>query len=111
MGDRVTAFSNGSQYLDWQCANCEVCRRFNNDADDFGCDIAEALGVACILDGTVEAEIARRANVTLYGAAGHYNWPCGELEPNSDDVQEAVDEFHGKHRERAARLQPEGTDG
>lgn len=72
-------FSNGTEYDLWTEANCGCCRKAadrNNPPARCECDIEEALVEACISDGEVGDDIARRM-----GAIGHkpgYIWICPE---------------------------------
>jgi hypothetical protein len=80
--DRVYVFSCGTQYLDWQEANCCSCRkRAGPDAtlDDMPCALEQALTRASFGDGKVPLPIADRMGATAN--RGAYNWPCGEHDP------------------------------
>jgi hypothetical protein len=86
MGERINPFSNGSQYMDWLARNCDRCS-LNYDHENQatrGCEIEEALSFACIDDGKVSAEIARRCGITA-GTRTHYTWDCPERRPIGAD--------------------------
>ena len=77
MTTKIRPFSTGTQYIDWQDANCCRCQRGGEDGQGVGCEIADALGEACIGDGEVSEDIARRMGHTLF--PDYYNWPCTEF--------------------------------
>ena len=87
-GEAIIPFSCGSQYLDWQVSNCGRCKKAASledvKADKFTCEIERAIGVACISDGTVSAEIAQRMgyidNNPPKTKEFSYLWQCGEVE-------------------------------
>ncbi len=56
---RVRAFSNGTEYDQWNeknCGDCTLCYQYHNDP--CGCPLYKALGEALYGDGTVSVEIA-----------------------------------------------------
>ncbi len=78
---RVQPFSCGSQYIDWQCQNCDYCQKFDNDnPENNSCEIDEALLDAQGGDGTISSEIAKRM--------GHMkdadSWACPEIQRTSE---------------------------
>ncbi len=83
MSEKVSPFSNGSQYMDWQGCNCERCVKSVSVWDVGGdatptCEIELALMEAEISDGEVTQEIAQRMGYE--GVAARYVWPCTEVE-------------------------------
>lgn len=81
MDGRIRPFSNGSQYVDWTARNCDRCaKQFDWEAQESHCDIEAALSFACIDDGRITAEIARRAGITDETRT-HYTWDCPERLP------------------------------
>jgi len=86
--ESVRPFSNGTQHLDWEASNCGRCKKAASfeqaEADKFICEIERAIGVACISDGTVSAEIAQRMgyfkNIPAKTKRFSYVWQCGEVE-------------------------------
>lgn len=85
---RIRMFSNGSQFDDWEAANCDRCTK-GHTVDEHGmdqfsqCEINQALNFAYWDDGTVRAEIARRAGYFDHNTPGksyRYCWPCNEVE-------------------------------
>lgn len=66
--------------MDWEERNCFRCRKsYDEDTNQYRCDIDKALTVACVDDGSVSDDIARRMG---YPAAGplSYTWDCPERE-------------------------------
>lgn len=77
---RYRPFSNGSQFSDWRHANCWRCaKQFDEAADEYRCEIEQALDVACWDDGTVSEDIARRMGYLAAGSCS-YGWMCPEVE-------------------------------
>jgi len=76
----IHPFYSGSQYADWTICNCARCSKgahlLGPDALPT-CEIELALGEAYILDGKVNAEIARRMGYAAEGWA--YTWQCHEV--------------------------------
>jgi hypothetical protein len=81
MSDKVYPFHCGTQFIDWQNANCCLCSKMEEDPDKWPekCELESALTYAAIDDGSVTPEIAKR----LGWEAGKfaYQWRCGEFEP------------------------------
>lgn len=68
--NRVSIFSNGSQYMDWMDRNCCECAKEV-------CEYQRAISVAAIDDGTISNEIAKRMG---YTDPLEYTWDCPEKE-------------------------------
>jgi hypothetical protein len=80
MSDGVRPFYCGSQYADWQMANCDSCTKQappDVSLDEMPCEIERALSWACVDDGKIPLPIADR----MGRADGRYNWPCREHDP------------------------------
>lgn len=79
--ERHTAFSNGTQFTDWEARNCMECIKSSSHADG-DCDIDEALTLACCGDGKVSGEIAERMglldNTPPRQEGFSYTWDCPE---------------------------------
>ena len=64
MASRFRPFSNGTEYMDWQNANCCRCSRYHTDRHGEVvspiCHLEKALSYACVADGTITAYIADR---------------------------------------------------
>lgn len=78
---RYRPFANGSQYADWEASNCVRCTQYAEE--DPTCPIMYALALACLDDGTVDEDIARRMgylNDDGTDNALRYGWPCREVE-------------------------------
>lgn len=76
----VRPFSNGTQYMDWQCSNCDSCKKqapADASLDKMPCEIEAALVLACLGDG--------RIPLPIWDRMGHdeqrYVWPCKEHDP------------------------------
>lgn len=91
-------FHSGSQYADWTCSNCDHCKKYNYEDHDKSCDIDQALLFACMDDGKVTMDIAKRMNAIKY--KDHFNWPCGELETDDNRVKESIEAFSLKYAEK-----------
>jgi len=88
---RVRPFYCGSQFIDWQDANCCQCAKYSFQVDpatgktrepldeDEVCQIELALHRAALDldDVTVSAEMGRRMG---FVDPWDYNWRCGEFE-------------------------------
>lgn len=76
----VRPFSSGTQYLDWERANCGRCKKAASledfHAGKFQCDIEKELAYGTVGDGTISDEIAARLKIDKEA----YIWPCGEWE-------------------------------
>ncbi len=84
--DKVYIFSCGTQYLDWVASNCQRCEKsvevWGNPTDCYDpekCEVEFRLGEACMGDGRVTPEIAKRAGATEANE-GKFIWQCGEVE-------------------------------
>jgi hypothetical protein len=82
VGERIRVFSNGDAYRTWRHNNCSTCAK----APD--CPLEYALVSACVLDGTIAPDIARRLGVP---ADGSERWWCREhqAEPAPDQQQQS----------------------
>lgn len=69
----VRPFAGGIEYMGWDVRNCARCSKAEN-----GCEIAEALAVACLGDGTIPLEISARLGVTE--SASWLDRGCPEIE-------------------------------
>ena len=70
-------FSCGTQFGDWEAANCERCTKGAPDGGGWPiCPIQEELYSAYFGDGEISDITAKR--MTL--GEGRYNWQCGEVE-------------------------------
>jgi hypothetical protein len=65
---RVRAFSNGSEWMDWQDRNCCQCKRYVylplSEKVECDCPIYSALSLAACMDGTITGDVAAQ-----YGGA------------------------------------------
>jgi len=75
---RITPFSNGTEYVIWLDRNCDRCRKqYDPATGEAPCDIEESLSVACLTDGKISAEMARRSGLNI-----RWDRPqCHEFEP------------------------------
>lgn len=81
MSERRRPFSQGTQYLDWQEANCCRCRKYhvkNGEVVAPICELEEALALACIGDGMISGEHAARLGLPENTWS---RWKCLEFEP------------------------------
>ncbi len=83
----ISPFDNGSHFLDWNNWNCCRCTKGGDDGMGVGCEISDALTLACCMKGEVSPDIAARMGYTEAHAAFHagkepppYNWRCGEFD-------------------------------
>lgn len=102
----VYPFSNGSQYVNWTCANCERCtKQADPDAsfDKMPCQIEAALAYASIDDGSVTEEIAERMGVNFWKSKDKflYNWPCPEY--RNKETGEPWGDYSAEISERAGQ--------
>lgn len=75
---RVSPFSNGTEFSQWVETNCDRCTRaYDEDAEIYLCPIQEALDMASLDDGTVDADVARRMG---FGGGLHVR-RCREIVP------------------------------
>jgi len=72
----IIPFSNGSSFMDWQCLNCDSCKKFNEDDPEKSCEIDYALAIGSIGDGTISEDIAKRMGFS----EGYAPRVCGEFE-------------------------------
>src|SRR5690606_34527873 len=70
--ERESPFSNGSQYCDWICCNCDRCAKKGR------CDIEGALHEGAVNYGDVPCEIAARMG--YYDNEMAFVWMCPEVE-------------------------------
>ena len=75
--EEIKPFSTGTQFMDWQEANCFRCKKFNEDVTKT-CDIEAALGLACIGSGKITLEMAKRCG--FIGNENKFQWMCPEVE-------------------------------
>jgi len=79
--DRISPFSNGSDFADWTASNCEQCIASSPTTfDDNSCPLEHALGVAYLTDG----KSSRHAAV-LIGCEGIWPKPCTLRHHKDDD--------------------------
>ena len=84
MSDRYRPFHCGSQFADWEEANCCRCVKYDNIDSGMkvidpvsDCEIFNALIEACCDDGTVSADIAQRMGYLDNKLA--FQWKCPEV--------------------------------
>lgn len=78
MSDKITPFSNGTQFGDWVDENCWKCQKdFDEERDAYRCDIQKALDAAYVGDGTISRETAEKMGYLKH--EGYYIWPCPKL--------------------------------
>ena len=82
---RVRPFHAGTQYLTWENANCCRCEKYSDDAS--ACDLMYALAVACLDDGTVSDDVARRIGY-IEGPPFYYCWMCSEVKWTDEWIAE-----------------------
>lgn len=70
--EKMSPFSNGSQFEDWCASNCDRCQKQGK------CPIEGDLFIAFFGDGMVSEETARRMG--RLDNNGKYVWPCTEVE-------------------------------
>jgi hypothetical protein len=73
--ERISPFSQGTQFLDWIDENCEQCVHAAE-----GCKMFDGLIAARVGDGTVSREIADRLGVPENTWS---DWQCKELQPRA----------------------------
>lgn len=78
-------FSNGTQYADWQSANCFRCTKYNPETLEAseGCDLEITLSMGGETgDGsTTEITAFRCGYLSETGEKSRrYNWPCREVD-------------------------------
>ena len=72
-------FCSGTQYADWQGANCDRCTKGNGD-DLPTCPLALAIFEEYSGFGEVSTELRER----IKPQSDRYNWPCGEWEASEE---------------------------
>ncbi len=101
---RYRPFSCGTQFIDFQAANCCRCTKHSDDASK--CEIDNALLFAQFGDGSVSADIAERMgyldNCPPRQEGFSYNYPCGEV----DWTPEWVAEVNAREGERLTAALP-----
>lgn len=83
VSEKSYPFSNGTEFLDWNCTNCCRCVRGGEDGQGAGCDIADALQDARFGDGSISEEISKRMKLERWHNEDGICvlcWPCGEFE-------------------------------
>lgn len=97
-------FGCGTQFADWESANCARCKK--GTFDDLGtwptCPIQAALVEAYWADGHITDEIADR----MARSKGRYNWPCGEAEW-TEEWKAKCDSNHKSASGRGKKVQDE----
>lgn len=95
----VRPFSNGTEYQDWQDANCSGCRKSVDAIGEPGdwptCEIESALTYAYLGDGTVDQAMADRMGFRV-----ERTWRCAELDagpPPPVDGKMLVDMAEADH--------------
>lgn len=73
--DRIRPFSNGTEYTSWTSTNCDRCQNFDN------CEIASAIDLASLDDGTIDLEIAVRAGAESTNDGWAFPSDCNEFSP------------------------------
>lgn len=59
--NRMSPFSNGSEFISWKAENCDDCvKRYDDESRKWRCDLEYAIDAACVGDGTITTEIADR---------------------------------------------------
>ena len=90
MADKIfRPFHCGTQFADWENANCCECRKSSYNtgkADEMPeCEIEQAMVFACFDAGEVTEDIAERCgyldNSPPRQERFSYNWRCKEFEP------------------------------
>jgi len=82
MSETFIPFSNGTQAMDWEEANCNRCTKGARDTgkpEAPACPIQFAIAKAWLTDGRVSMDIAQRMGALDH--KGYYNWKCNEWEP------------------------------
>ena len=85
-------FSNGSQFMDWLSANCDRCKKYNEDVDKT-CDIEYALGMAYVNDGKITDEMAKRCGADVN--KGKFQWMCPEVDWTEEWKKEYLEKTTG----------------
>ncbi len=77
-------FSNGTQFQDWNYANCERCVKSDAATKDgqSKCEIFNALWNTYLGSGDISEDIAKRMGYLEEDGeeTGRYCWPCNEVE-------------------------------
>jgi hypothetical protein len=75
---RISMFHCGTQVCDWSGHNCDRCAKgYHHNADQWRCDLEQAIAEGFWTDGTVSNEQARRMGYPFGQHA--YGWRCGEF--------------------------------
>ena len=86
-------FDCGSQWHDWQAANCAMCTKNFKDGEEFTCEIQEAI-YEMLAGGVISEEIAERMgyldNSPPRQKGFSLCWQCGEWEPTERAKKEYV---------------------
>jgi len=72
MSDRITPFSNGTEFMVWRDYNCDRCAKDcphdgNGNYGEPLCDIEVAIAYASVDDGQIDKTIADRAGLPVRG--------------------------------------------
>lgn len=74
---RIRIFAWASQFAAWERYNCEKCKKdYDDDKGKYPCDLQKILTAACMDDGTVGEEFAKR----LGKPRDKEIWRCLEFE-------------------------------
>lgn len=95
MSERVSVFSCGSQYHDWQSRNCERCMLYNPETYYKRCELELAMFDSYLGNGSLAPEIAERlgyvegvgfwqSHPVSGGPEFAYTWDCPERELKPD---------------------------
>lgn len=79
MSEGIRPFSNGEEYLSWDCHNCSHCwKSASQDAKNFRCSLEKNIYLASMGDGKISRKVADRL-----GANGgdRIAWDCPEKAP------------------------------
>lgn len=80
--DRITPFSNLTEFISWQNNNCNQCCRYSNVSvkrQNAKCKLAFDLDYACIDDGTISLETAEKIGMC-----------CGQLSIRCNDFDKPI---------------------
>lgn len=78
--DRVRPFHCGSQFAEWEAANCSNCKLSTAGFKRYRCKLQKAIDKAYWDDGTVSKEVADAIGATKYD--GYYIWECPARQPD-----------------------------
>lgn len=79
---RITAFSNLTDFCSWQSNNCDKCCRYSNAStkrNNAKCKLAFDLDFACVDDGTISIQAAEKIGMC-----------CGELSIRCNDFNKPI---------------------